>query len=103
MPFAIAALLAWSAFSFGAVYAWSYLPLAAGMVAVGAVVLATSRRSLSFGLPVAAAVGVGAAVAVQLVPVTPASVGAPHHGLQMMLSAIDVGYANGVTRAHSMS
>jgi hypothetical protein len=103
MPFVIAALLAWSAFSYGAVYAWAYLPVAAAIVGVGAVVLAIARPRLSIRLPAIAALALGAAIAAQTVPVSAALLGQSNHGARKVLSALDVGYANGVTAAHSLS
>jgi O-antigen ligase len=103
MPFAVAALLAWSAFSFGAVYAWAYLPAAVGIVVFGAVVLVTSRPGLSLDAPIVAALVLAAALAAQVVPVTAAVLGPASHGAQRVLSAIDIGYANGLTHTHPLS
>jgi O-antigen ligase len=103
MPFAITALLGWSACAFGAVYAWAYLPLAAGIVTVAALVLVPSRRRVSFGSPIAGSVAVIVTIAAQLVPVRAAALGLPNEGVRKVLSTMDVGYANGVVATHSLS
>src|SRR4051812_13347746 len=103
MAFAVAALLGWSAFAFGAVYAWAYLPVAAGIVTVAALVLVPSRGRVSFGFPIAGSVAVLVTIAAQLVPVSAAALGLPNEGVRKVLSTLDVGYANGVTAAHSLS
>jgi O-antigen ligase len=63
-------ILAWGALSFGAVYPWGYIPLAAAAAVTGMLTLVLPRRAgrpiaLAIALPLAA---VGVAAALQLVP-----------------------------------
>ena len=103
MPLAVAVLLAWSAVSFGAVYPWAYLPAGAGIAAIAAVVLANARVRWSLNAPAAAALVLVLAIASQVVPVAATVLTPSSHGAGKVLSAIDIGYANGVTAAHSLS
>lgn len=68
----VLALLAWGAFSFGAVYTWAYLPLALGCAATGGVCLFRApTRAENRGRAVMLALGLlSAAILLQLLPVS---------------------------------
>ena len=103
MTYAAAALIAWGAFAFGAVYPWGYLPLAIGASVLGALALPVRRASFPFSLPTIAMALVLAAIALQLVPLARAPLANLSPGSQRVLSATDVSYAIGASATHPLS
>lgn len=89
----IAVLLAASAFCFGAVYPWAYLPLLAAAVAVGAAGLRLGRgRAFPLSLGVAF-VAVGVAIGAQLVPLPGGVLERAVPTTHRLLEDIDAAYA----------
>jgi O-antigen ligase len=103
MTYAIGALIAWSAFAFGAVYPWSYFPVAIGTVVIGGLTLPAHRKSLGQSSITITTALVTAAILVQLVPLASAALRDLSPGAARVLSATDVGYAIGVSATHPLS
>jgi O-antigen ligase len=95
--------LAWGALSFGAVYPWGYWPLLAVSAAAGLVaLLLPTRPSISLGR-VAAVLSLAAVVtAVQLIPVSAATIAAANPARDAFLRRYDVLYATTPT-SHALS
>src|SRR5690348_7479234 len=96
--------LAWGALAFGAVYSWAYWPLAGLCVLSGlaAVLASGGRLGTSAALNVALTV-VGAAIAVQLVPLPNRLVAAisPHSGA--IVGRLSPAFAAGLEPRHAVS
>jgi O-antigen ligase len=91
-------LLAWGAFSFGAVYAWAYLPLALGCAAVGGICLLRAPASpANRGCAMMLALGfLIAAVLVQLLPVSIHALQRLNPTADQLLRHYDIAYGTAV-------
>jgi O-antigen ligase len=102
---ATAIVVAWGAFSFGAVYAWAYWPLAVACLLCG--IYALSRRSDLPRVPSSAAAvclaSVALATGVQLLPVPLPllAILSPHAG--KLLSELDIPFAARAVDRHALS
>ena len=106
------AVIAWGALAFGAVYPWAYWSLAAAAVASAACSIAVTRSAAAApssaaggttlsGSLVWALVAVGAAIAVQLVPLPASLLNALSPRAAGVLSELDPAFAAG--NAHALS
>ncbi len=108
VPVLITLLVAWGAFAFGAVYAWSYIPLGAGAAAVGVWGvwrygtrhrrLASARSGIVTGLTACAAAG-----ALQLLPMPASMLAALSPNAHRLLRSFDLPYAVGAPPFHPLS
>jgi O-antigen ligase len=69
----VAAIVAWGAFAFGAVYPWAYAPLAAAALIAGAIGLFAGRSQRVPRIVPAALAAAALAIGLQLVPLPPAA------------------------------
>lgn len=89
-------LVAWGALAFGAVYPWAWEPLIAGAAIVGATAILTTRGSgvvAGDGRLLWALTAVAVAIALQLVPLTPATLATISPGSVSFLLANDLQYS----------
>ena len=101
----IAALI-WGALAFGAVYPWAYWTLAVLLVAAGLAALAVAERAGADGTSrelKLALFGVGAAIAVQIVPVPSAIVATISPQTQPLVARLSPAFAAGLQRLHPVS
>jgi O-antigen ligase len=98
--------LAWGALAFGAVYPWAYWPLAALLVAAGLATLAVAERAGVDGTSrelKLALFGIGAAIALQIVPVPNAIVETISPQTQPLVARLSPAFAAGLQPLHSLS
>jgi O-antigen ligase len=98
------AAVCWGAFALGGAHAWGYAPLACLCVAAGALGLRQASADARIDRRLMAAVaGIGAAIAVQLLPLPLAwlAVVSPH--TLSLLANVDFEYGAGLVRTHSLS
>jgi O-antigen ligase len=106
--FAIALLLvaiAWGALAFGAVYPWAYWPLAALSVVAGAIGIAAGRSRVaarSRALPIALIV-LGAAIALQLLPLSNHAVALLSPHAPGLVKDLNPAFAAGLEPRHPLS
>ena len=106
--FAIALLLvaiAWGALAFGAVYPWAYWPLAALCVVAGAIGIAAGRSRVaarSRALPIALIV-LGAAIALQLLPLPNDAVALVSPHAPGLAKDLNPAFAAGLEPRHPLS
>jgi O-antigen ligase len=88
-------IVAWGALAFGAVYAWAYAPLLAAATVTGALGLFERGRQMprASRRVIIALLCVGAAAALQLVPLTPAILEAVSPGTSAFLRSYTLRYA----------
>ena len=101
----IAALLAWGAFAFGAVYPWAYEPLIAAATLAGALGILAGRRHSggpSRGLLLALA-AVAAAILLQLLPAPPSLVRALSPSTLDVVRQLDFPFGAGLVTTHPLS
>jgi hypothetical protein len=98
----VIALLAWSAWSFGAVYPWGYWPLIAAQTGIGALWLARLPRPGGETRLWAAAALIAASITLQLIPLHEAWLRAISPAADRLLQRHDLGYAI-LHRAHALS
>jgi O-antigen ligase len=96
----------WGALAFGAVYSWAYWPLAAICLAAGSMAIAATRELR--GSPVsrwlgAGLIGVGAAMALQVVPLPFGWLEAISPRALSIIANTDFAFGAGVTRYHALS
>jgi hypothetical protein len=92
---AVAAVLAWGAFAFGAVYWWAYMPIG-GAVLVAAVASLRSQHRVAWPPLTLAAAGLAiGALGVQLIPIGGATLARYSSAAPHILARVDVAYALG--------
>ena len=95
-PVLLLCVLSWGAFAFGAVYAWAYVPLQWACAVLGALGLVAPGVKARSGInwPLAGALALFLlAVAVQLLPMTPATLGRISPATDALLRKHEVAYA----------
>jgi hypothetical protein len=100
------AALGWGALAFGSVYPWAYWPLAALLVAAGGAALSVAEHSGVDGTSrelKLALFGIGAAIAVQIVPVPNAIVATMSPRTGPLVARLSPAFAAGLQPLHSVS
>lgn len=100
------AALGWGALAFGAVYPWAYWALAALLVAAGGAALSVAEHSGVDGTSrelKLALLGIGAAIAVQIVPVPNAIVATMSPRTGPLVARLSPAFAAGLQPLHSVS
>ena len=86
--------IVWGALAFGAVYPWAYTPLALACALVGSTAIVGIRgRRPPVGAVAAGLAAIGAAVSLQLVPLSPPTLARLSPGADDFLRQYHVGYA----------
>jgi hypothetical protein len=89
--------IAWGALAFGAVYPWAFTPLAIGCAAIGIAALIVERRGRpQIGALAIALAAIGLAIAVQLVPLSPATLARVSPQTDAFLRQYDLSYTAGL-------
>lgn len=99
---AVAALVAWGGFAFGAVYPWAFTPLFIASAALGVMLLARKRGGSDVWLLGVMLLAVLAAISVQLIPLDPATIARISPETDVLLRQIRLGYPDALGR-HPLS
>jgi len=100
---AILGLISWGALAFGAVYQWAFIPLYVGCAATGFAAFLQRRRTTATDVPLAVALLLlGAAIALQLVPLHPGVIRWLNPETDAFLQRYVLGYP-AVVRWHALS